>query len=322
VNEPLSTYAWQWIETRPGLKDSTCHQYAIDFRRHVEPYFGDRLLDRIEPEVVRRWYVTLGADLRAELERTGREGRRRSRARAVCCGRSCRRPWTTSCLCATRTRLVGAVDPRSTERPVLSIAEIAALAGAVPPSYRAFVVLAAFSGLRAGELAALRVMDLDLRRGAPQVRVARRFYRVGGRITVDIPKSQRGARTVALPTFVATELRRHLKEHRAEASPEDVVFVTAGGRDVLDGYSQVIRHALHRIGRPDARAHDLRHSAMTAAAEHGATLATLMHMAGHSTSTAAQRYQHATLEYSRRVASAMDASAGPVLAKSRRKTSA
>jgi len=68
---------------------------------------------------------------------------------------------------------------------------------------------------------------------------------------------------------------------------------------------------------PDARAHDLRHSAMTAAAENGATLATLMHMAGHSTSAAAQRYQHATLEYSRRVAAAMDASAGPLLAKRR-----
>jgi len=56
---------------------------------------------------------------------------------------------------------------------VLTAAEIAALAGAVPPHYRAFVVLAAFSGLRAGELAALRVTDLDLRRGAPQVRVGR-----------------------------------------------------------------------------------------------------------------------------------------------------
>jgi len=120
-----------------------------------------------------------------------------------------------------------------------------------------------------------------------------------------------------LPTFVATELRRHLKEHRADASADDLVFVTAGGRDVLDGYSQVIRGALDRIGRPDARAHDLRHSAMTAAAENGATLATLMHMAGHSTSAAAQRYQHATLEYSRRVAAAMDASAGPLLAKRR-----
>jgi integrase len=319
VNESLSTYGWRWIETRPSLKHSTRHQYAIDFRRHVEPYLGDRLLDRIDPDVVRRWYVTLGADLRAELERTGRDGTATA-ARAYRLLRSILQTAVDDeLLVRNPCRLVGAGDPRSPERPVLSIAEIAALAGAVPASYRAFVVLAAFSGLRAGELAALRLMDLDLRRGAAQVRVARRFYRVGGKMTVDIPKSHRGARTVVLPAFVATELRRHLKEHRPEAGPEELVFVTTGGRDVLDGYSQVIRHALHRIGRPDARAHDLRHTAMTAAAEHGATLATLMHMAGHSTSAAAQRYQHATVEYARRVAAALDASAGSALTRQRRK---
>jgi integrase len=123
---------------------------------------------------------------------------------------------------------------------------------------------------------------------------------------------------VVLPTFVATELQRHLREHRAGASGEDLIFVTAGGRDVLDGYSAIMRRALNRIGRPDVRAHDLRHSAMTAAAEHGATLATLMHMAGHATSAAAERYQHATTEYARKVAAAIDASAGPVFARGRK----
>lgn len=88
-----------------------------------------------------------------------------------------------------------------------------------------------------------------------------------------------------------------------------MLFVTASGRDVLDGYSQVIRRALDRLGRPDVRMHDLRHAAMTVAAEHGASLATLMHMAGHSTPSAALRYQHATAEHARRVAAAIDASA-------------
>ncbi|MGI8845546.1 MAG: tyrosine-type recombinase/integrase, partial [Thermoleophilaceae bacterium] len=70
---------------------------------------------------------------------------------------------------------------------------------------------------------------------------------------------------------------------------------------------------LDRIGRHDCRGHDLRHSAMTAAAEHGATLATLMQMAGHSTPDAAHRYQHATAEHARRVAAAIDATAAQLL---------
>lgn len=73
----------------------------------------------------------------------------------------------------------------------------------------------------------------------------------------------------------------------------------------------------HATRRSDARAHDLRHTALTAAAEHGATLATLMQMAGHSTSAAAQRYQHATLTHARQVAGAIDASLGDALSESR-----
>lgn len=75
-------------------------------------------------------------------------------------------------------------------------------------------------------------------------------------------------RTVPLPSFVAAAVREHLVAHRTDAVKTDLLFVTASGRDVLDGYSQVIRRALDRLGRPDVRMHDLRHSAMTAAAEH------------------------------------------------------
>ncbi len=318
VDESLSTYGWRWVTTRSGLKESTRHQYGIDFRLHIEPSLGDRLLDRIEPDTVRRWHATLGADLRAQRLSSGTDGTA-TVARAY---RLLRAILQTAVddelLLRNPCRLAGAGDSRSVERPVLGIPEIAALAEAVPEHYRAFVVLAGFSGLRAGELAALRLGDLELRRGAATVRVSRRFYRVAGRLTVDTPKSERGARIIPLPAFVATELRRHLKEFRPDAGRDDLVFTTASGRDVLDGYGQVVRRALDRIGRPDARAHDLRHSAMTSAAEHGATLATLMHMAGHSTPAAAQRYQHATLEHSRRVATAIDASAAAAVNKARR----
>ena len=46
-------------------------------------------------------------------------------------------------------------------------------------------------------------------------------------------------------------------------------------------------------GREDLRFHDLRHGALTEAARHGATLAELMALGGHSTNQAAMRYQQA-----------------------------
>lgn len=323
VTESLAEYGTRWIEGRPGIKASTRHLYEIDFRRHIEPYLGDTRLDRIEPEAVRRWHATLGTDLRKQLapKKASRSAsavpsNRDGSATVARAYRLLRSILQTAVddelLVRNPCKITGAGDPRSVERPVLSVTEIAALADEVPAHYRAFVVIAAFSGLRAGELAALRVMDLDLG-DPPAVRVSRRFYRVAGEITVDSPKSARGFRTVALPGFVGSVLKEHLDQHRPGAKKTDLVFVTASGRDVLDGYSQVIRRALDRLGHEDVRMHDLRHSAMTAAAEHGATLATLMHMAGHSTTNAAQRYQHATVEHSRKVAAAIDASAGTLL---------
>ncbi len=317
VTDTLGDYGARWIEDRPRLKASTRHQYEVDFRLHIEPALGSTVLDQIEPDDVRRWYSRLSDGLRASLAESGRNGS----ATVARSYRLLRAILQTAVdddiLTRNPCRIPGAGDARSPERPVLSAQEIGRLADEVPLSYRAFVLVAGFTGLRAGEIAALRLSDLDLRRGNAVLRVNRRFYRVAGTLTIDTPKSEAGARTLPLPAFVADELRAHLVEFRPDAGPSDLVFVTSGGRDVLDGYSQVVRRALDRIGRTDARAHDLRHSALTSAAEHGATLATLMQMAGHSTPDAAQRYQHATLEHSRRVAAAVDQSAAKLVAKSR-----
>lgn len=316
VTDTLGDYGARWIEDRPRLKASTRHQYEVDFRLHIEPALGSTVLDQIEPDDVRRWYSRLSDGLRASLAESGRNGS----ATVARSYRLLRAILQTAVdddiLTRNPCRIPGAGDARSPERPVLSAQEIGRLADEVPLSYRAFVLVAGFTGLRAGEIAALRLSDLDLRRGNAVLRVNRRFYRVAGTLTIDTPKSEAGARTLPLPAFVADELRAHLVEFRPDAGPSDLVFVTSGGRDVLDGYSQVVRRALDRIGRTDARAHDLRHSALTSAAEHGATLATLMQMAGHSTptrpsDTSTQRWS------TRRVAAAVDQSAAKLVAKSR-----
>ncbi len=47
------------------------------------------------------------------------------------------------------------------------------------------------------------------------------------------------------------------------------------------------------VGLPTAHFHDLRHAGLTLSAQSGATLAEVMRRAGHSSSAAAIRYQHA-----------------------------
>ena len=74
-------------------------------------------------------------------------------------------------------RIKGAGSEDSPERPVLSVAQVYALADAVGLRYRALILLAAFSSLRWGELAALRPEDIDL--DACTVRVTRQLNKPG-----------------------------------------------------------------------------------------------------------------------------------------------
>jgi hypothetical protein len=59
-------------------------------------------------------------------------------------------------------RIKGAGQEQSAERPVLTIAEVYALANAIDQRYRALVLLGTFASLRWAELAALRPGDIDL----------------------------------------------------------------------------------------------------------------------------------------------------------------
>ena len=68
----------------------------------------------------------------------------------------------------------------------------------------------------------------------------------------------------------------------------------------------MLRRALNRIGRPDLRPHDLRHTGMTLAAEAGASLAELKRRLGQLTTQAAEIYLHATTDHGRRIADRMD----------------
>lgn len=80
---------------------------------------------------------------------------------------------------------------------------------------------AAFTGLRAGELGALRIRDvLLMRRGHETVQVRRTVSRVAGGWEVGTPKSERSTRDVPIPPTVADELRAYLEDHPRRADPD------------------------------------------------------------------------------------------------------
>lgn len=75
-------------------------------------------------------------------------------------------------------------------------------------------------------------------------------------------------------------------------------------------FGKLYDKARKEVGRPDLRFHDLRHTGAVMAARAGATLAELQARLGHSTATAAMRYQHASSDRDAEIARRLSAMAG------------
>jgi integrase len=87
-----------------------------------------------------------------------------------------------------------------------------ALADQMPGRFCALILAAAFTGLRWGELIALRRRDLDMTQAV--VRVARKFAQLAcGQMVAGPTKSAAGLRTVALPELIVADLRTHLEPY-------------------------------------------------------------------------------------------------------------
>jgi len=204
-------------------------------------------------------------------------------------------------------RLKGAGQEKASERPVASVAEVQALADAMPERLRLAVLLAAWCQLRRGELLGLRRRDVDLQRGTVSVRLTRTT--TGSGTIEKAPKTDAGKRTLAVPPNVLAVLEHHLNSY-VGAEPDSPLLVGEKGGAVIPGVLHAAWHkARTTVQRPDLRLHDLRHAGLTWSAAAGATIAELMHWAGHASPAAALRYQHATIDRDRALADALAGSA-------------
>jgi integrase len=273
-------------------------------RLHIMPWFGDLALDRITPPIVRSW--------RTELLRLGR-----SESTAVKSYRLLRAILNTAVkddrlLRENPCRMRGFDKEPTSERPTAYVDPVWRLAALMPRRFRALVIFAAFTGLRWGELVALRVRDVDL--DTEVVNVVRKFAELqNGERVPGRPKSVAGFRTVALPSVLVAVVREHLAEF-PPSDPEDLIFNGPKGAALRrNNFHRSARWAecVAKAGLPQGfRFHDLRHTGNTLAASSGASTRELMHRMGHASMRAALIYQHATSKRDREIAAAIDARIG------------
>ena len=183
--------------------------------------------------------------------------------------------------------------PRAREKLLppryLSREDEARLLAALPGWLRTPVLVALDTGLRAGEIGALKRRDVDLRRRVVTVRESK----------------NREPREVGMTQRLQKALGVHMK---SLPSGEDQVFRTPSGVPFArQGYRSSYEKAVRRAGIEPFRFHDLRHACGVRLAEAGATPAEIAAFLGHKTLDMTLRYiRHAPRDAARSVARLLD----------------
>jgi integrase len=268
-----------------GRKRSTLAAVEMVLRVWIEPHLGGRALESVRSEDVEDMMRAMSADAVGAKSIRNYIGTLSALYRYAM---HPRRRWATSNPCDMIDLPPLAI---SDEIRFLTTVEVDALvyasvAGDHQALDRVLYVTAAMTGLRQGELIALRWQDVDW--DAQRVRV-RRNHVLG---EFDTPKSRRSTRSVPMSRRVTRELD-HWQKATRWAGPADLVFAEPASGEVLrrGALMRRYRRALKAAKlEPTHRFHDLRHTFGTAMAAAGVPMRTLQEWMGHRDMATTQRY--------------------------------
>lgn len=296
----LGIYLLTWIDHRANLRPRTVQLYRWLYKRYLEKTFSGVMIADITPGTVRAW--------RADQVSGGTSTTMIAKAYRLLHA-VLNTALDDELIRRNPCRIRGAGETHTPERPVATVTQVLDLAGRVPARFRAMILLAAFTGLRYGELAALRRTDLGPDLATVTVRATLTTL-TDGSTHFGPPKSAAGRRTVTIPEAIREDLRLHLRDYVAD--PSDALIFTGAKGAVLrrSGFQTQSRWAqsVAQAGLPGFHFHDLRHTGNTLAAGTGASLADLMARMGHGSARAALIYQHAIAQRDTMIADALSLS--------------
>ena len=306
--QTLAGFLAEWIEAvRPTLRPGSVVRYEVVLRRHVVPHIGRLPLAKLQPQHLQRLYGRL---LDQGLSPTYVNQIHKVLHRAL---KDATRWGLTG---RNVAGLVSGPRSRRIQQETLSPEEARALLDAAAGDrLEALYVLALTTGMRLGELLALKWEDVDL--DASILRVHRTLQRVRGLgLVISEPKTPRSRRQIALPGVAVVALKRH-KARQAEERLQlgqtwhdhGLVFPNEVGNPMAANNlrTRSFRRVLGRAGLDHRRFHSLRHTAATLLMGRGQHPKIVSEMLGHSQiATTMDLYSHVTPAMHRQAAAEMD----------------
>ena len=305
-NMSLSVWLDKWLDEYMAatLRPSTLNGYRRSLELHVKPHLGNKALSKITATDLRSLYRT--------LQETGRVRPRDGQSPGLS-ARTVHGIHTTlhhALKTATEQNLIpnnpaAEVDPPKfdgTPMNILTKAQLEAFMKAIEKDafWHDFFYTAVTTGLRRGEICALRWEDLDTKQGTLHVR--RTLHQEKGKpLTTGDTKTYAGTRKIVLPSSTAEILR---KRQSQACSPWIFHDPFRPELPINPGRAyQQLKTLLAESGLPDIRFHDIRHTFATHALSSGVDAKTLAGILGHTkASFTLDTYTHTTGDMQQRAA--------------------
>lgn len=281
----------EWLNMKKSsVKESTVANYAFKVDRHLKPFFSGLKFSSLSPKMI--------YDFIAEKKSEGLSAKYISDMIVIL--KSMAKYTAKTYHCANE---IDDVEPPKTAKKELKLYSEgeqrilkSALMKEINPT-KFGILLCLFSGIRIGELCALKWSDIDLSNGLLHVtKTCQRIKRSNStKIVITSPKSASSSRSIPLPEFLLNILR--------EFTPSDNnSYFLSGSEKIVEPRTMQYRFksVLKKANLPSMNFHSLRHIFATNCIEIGFDVKTLSEILGHgSTGITLNLYVHSSMNHKR-----------------------
>lgn len=309
----VSEYLTSWLETTHSLSPKTMERFRQLVEQQIVPCLGGIALQKLKPIHVASWHTSI-------LKSGGKGGKPLSPSTVG----QAHRVLHLALAKAVKTEIIARnvasnVSPPSVERKevqCLKAGQMAFVLKALDGHYLLpIVALALATGMRRGELLALRWSDVDL--VGCSVKVERSLEQIKTGLRFKGPKTKYGRRTISLPINVVEALKLHRLQQMEQrianglgrAGPDALMFCDVDGSPMspLD-VSCDWRDAVRSREMPKVTFHALRHSHASALLAAGVDVLTVSRRLGHASAVVTLTvYAHLIRDTDQKVANTIDA---------------
>jgi integrase len=271
----------QW-EAAGNISARTAQRYRVSVEHQIVPHLGAKPLQRLTRLDIEAWHTTLRNGGLAP-----RSIHHAHRVLSMALRDAERDGLVVKNICKVQKA------PKVPETEMVIVQDVPGFVSKLRASagrWYAAAIVALFTGMRLGEILALRERSVDLDKGVIEVREALEETKAHG-VRFKPAKTRAGRRNITLPTIVTEALREHRKlllENRlllgqGRLAPDDLLFTDIEGRPLrTTSMSPEWGRLADRIGEPAITFHALRHTHASQLIARGVDIVTISRRLGHA----------------------------------------